>query len=55
MEDWYEARLKHRYWGGVIREKQIEVPGDSEAFRFIFAGSACYISIPDYVDPPPNR
>lgn len=44
----YEQSLEHQYWKGIITEKRIEIPRGSEAFHALFAGSSCYLLIPDY-------
>lgn len=44
----HEANLKHRYWKGTIVKKSLEVPVDAEAHRYLYAGSTCYLWLPEY-------
>lgn len=50
----YEADLKRRYWTGTIEKKWLEVPVDSEAYRHLYAGSVCYLWVPDYREEKPK-
>ena len=44
----YEAALKQKYWSGTIVKKVLEVPYESEAHHHLYAGSVCYLWIPEY-------
>jgi len=44
----HEADLIRRYWKGKIQKKSLEVPCGSEAYRHLYAGSVCYLLVPDY-------
>ena len=35
-------------WKNTIEKKALEVPIDSEAFRQLYAGSVCYVWVPEY-------
>jgi hypothetical protein len=43
-----EADLKHIYWNGTIVKKSLEVPFETEAHRYLYAGSSCYLWAPEY-------
>jgi len=45
-----EVSLTNRNWRGVIKKKSVEVPPDSEAHRHLYAGSACFLWVPDYAE-----
>jgi len=44
----HEATLLRQYWKGTIVKKSLDVPGDSEAYRHLWAGSACFLWVPEY-------
>jgi len=44
----HEATLLRQYWKGTIVKKSLDVPGDSEAYRDLWAGSACFLWVPEY-------
>ena len=44
----HESDLYHRYWGGTVEKQSVEVPFDSEIHRSLYAGSACYLLMPEY-------
>jgi len=44
----HEADLKRRYCKVRIEKKSLEVPFGSEAYRHLYAGSACYLWVPEY-------
>ena len=46
----YEADLYRRYWEGTIEKKSLNIPGDCEAFKSLYAGSACCLWVPDYIE-----
>jgi hypothetical protein len=44
----YEADLVRRYWRGNVLKGSKEVPFDSEFHRSLYAGSTCYLWVPEY-------
>lgn len=44
----HEADLLRRYWKGTIVKKSLDVPGESEAYRDLWGGSACFLWVPEY-------
>jgi hypothetical protein len=44
----HESDLIRRHWKGNIGRKSLEVPFDSEAHRYLYAGSLCYLWVPEY-------
>jgi hypothetical protein len=43
-----EADLKRQYWTGAIEKNSLEVPFDTEAYYHLYAGSGCYLWVPEY-------
>jgi hypothetical protein len=44
----YEDDQKNRYRNLTIVRKSLEVPMGTEAYHALYAGSACYLFVPDY-------
>jgi len=44
----HEADLLRRYWKGTVAKKSLNVPAGSEAHRHLWAGSACFLFVPEY-------
>ncbi len=44
-----EFELKQQGWKGEIRRQSVEVPSDSEAWKYLYLGSACYLYVPEYI------
>ena len=44
----HEAGLLRRYWKGAVVKKSLNVPVGSEAYRRLWAGSACFLFAPEY-------
>ena len=44
-----EFELKQQEWHGEIRRQSVEVPSDSEAWKRLYWGSACYLWVPEYI------
>ena len=47
----HESDLKRRYWSGNIGKRSLEVPFESEAHQQLYAGSSCYLWVPEYIAP----
>ncbi len=47
----YENDLKDKYSKGMIAKISAEVPFDSEAHKYLYAGSSCFLWIPQYIEP----
>jgi hypothetical protein len=44
----YESELKRRFKQGEFRKKTLEVSLDSEAHKKLYAGSVCYLWVPEF-------
>lgn len=44
-----ELELKQQGWQGEIRRQSVDVPSDSEAWKRLYSGSACYLWVPEYI------
>lgn len=42
-------RLKRRYRQVEVRKQLLEVPFDSEAYKQLFAGSTCFLYVPEFI------
>lgn len=45
----HESELKRQRWQGKVQKKSLEAPFDSEAYKQLYAGSACYLWVPEFV------
>lgn len=46
-----ESRFLKTYPEGKVEMMRVEVSFNSEAFKHLYAGSTCYVFVPDYVKP----
>ena len=44
-----EEQFLRTFTWGAVEMKRVEVPGASEAYRRLYAGSACYLYVPEYI------